>query len=107
MADIYDDSLHAEHEEEHHGGSFKLYWGIAVILGAATIIEVLLADFMKEQGVSGGIIAGTMMAIAIFKAAQVVLFYMHLKYEKRFLWIIFFIPFFLVSLLALTLFVQP
>lgn len=108
MADIYDDRHeHAAGDEAHHGGSFKLYWGIAVILGAATLLEVWLAEFMKHQGFGGGMIAGTMMAIAIFKAALVVLYYMHLKYERRILWVIFFVPFFLVSLLTLTLFAQP
>ncbi|MGH2544327.1 MAG: cytochrome C oxidase subunit IV family protein, partial [Ardenticatenaceae bacterium] len=80
MADIYDDSLDRTHDVEHHGGSFKLYWGVAVILGAATILEVLLAEYLRGLGISGGMIAATMMSIAIVKAALVVLFYMHLKY---------------------------
>src|SRR5688500_15941526 len=100
MADIYDDSLEPRHEGEQHGGSSRLNWGIAAILGAATIFEVFLADYLRGMGVSAGVIAGTMMAIAIFKAVQVVLFYMHLKYERPVLWLIFLLPFFLVSLLV-------
>ncbi len=108
MADIYDDTVeHGAHDGAHHGSSFKLYWGIALILGAATVLEVWLAEFLKVQGFGGGTVAGTMMAIAVFKAVLVVLYYMHLKYEKRILWMIFLIPFFLVSLLTLTLFAQP
>ncbi len=107
MADIYDDSAHPAPEEEHHGGSFKLYWIVALILGIATVAEVWLAEFLKEAGWAAGSVAGTMLAIAVFKAVLVVLFYMHLKYEKPFLSVIFLIPFFLVSLLVLALFAQP
>ncbi len=97
----------AEEHHDHHGGSLRLYWGIAGILLMATVAEVLLADYLKGINVTGGTLAGTMMAIAIFKAALVVMFYMHLKYEKRILWVIFAIPFALVSLLTLALFANP
>lgn len=106
MEDQHDAVVAAGHDEEHED-HFVLYWIIAGVLGAATLIEVFLADYMKGQGVSGGLIAGTMMAIAIFKAIQVLLFYMHLRWEKRLLWGTVLVPLFLVSLLALTLFAQP
>ena len=101
------DTHKTEHEAEYHS-HWKLYWGIAVVLFIATVIEVVLSELMqKEWEVSVGVLAGTMMSIAIVKAALVVLYYMHLKDEKRIIWVIFFIPFFLVSLLAITLFAQP
>jgi caa(3)-type oxidase subunit IV len=104
---------YSTHDMEHEAGAeyhshWKLYWGIAVVLFVATVIEVALSYFMQEVWVvSGGTLAGTMMSIAIVKAALVVLYYMHLKYEERIIWVIFFIPFILVSLLAITLFAQP
>ena len=102
--DIHD----AEHEAHEDHGGWKLYWGIALVLLIATLIEVALSELMQNSWkVSGGVLTGTMMSIAIVKAALVVLYYMHLKYEKRIIWVIFFIPFFLVSLLAITLFAQP
>ncbi|MGB0387330.1 MAG: cytochrome C oxidase subunit IV family protein [Ardenticatenaceae bacterium] len=110
MANVktYDSHQHEHGHDEKHESHFKLYWGIALVLLMATVIEVALSYFMQEVWqVSGGVLAGSMMSIAIFKASLVVLFYMHLKYESRFLSVIFFIPFVLVSLLALTLFAQP
>ena len=97
----------AQEHHDHHGASLRTYWIIAVVLLIATVAEVLLAEYLKDLGIVGGTLAGTMLAIAIFKAALVVMFYMHLRYEKRILWAIFAIPFFLVSLLALSLFANP
>lgn len=91
----------------HHGSQWKLYWGIAVVLAVATVIEVLLSEYLKGIEAKPSILAGSMMSIAIVKALLVIMFYMHLKYESRFLWLIFTIPFGLVSLLALALFAQP
>ena len=104
----YDSHTNEHEHDEHHGGSLKLYWGIALVLLIATIIEVALSYAMQELwNVSAGVLGGTMMSIAIFKALLVILYYMHLKYEKRILSVIFAIPFFLVSLLVIVLFTQP
>lgn len=122
-----------EHHDAHHGGSFRLYWVIALILLLATVLEVGLASVLKGElecvaglpcpeslhqafeqsnawavaNVSDSVVAGSMMGIAIVKAALVILYYMHLKYEKRLLWVIFFVPFGLVSLLAIAMFLNP
>jgi len=122
-----------EHHDAHHGGSFRLYWVIAIILLLATVLEVGLASVLKgelecvagipcppalaetfEQSnawaiatISDGVVAGSMMTIAIVKAALVILYYMHLRYEKKLLWVIFAIPFGLVSLLAIAMFLNP
>ncbi len=96
------------HEHDDHGGSLKLYWGIAVVLLIATLVEVALSHALQEiWEVSGGVLGGTMMAIALFKAILVIMFYMHLKYEKKILSVIFVIPFILVTLLVVVLFSQP
>jgi cytochrome c oxidase subunit IV len=105
---VHDTSGDRSHEgAEHHGSNFRLYWIVALVLGVATIIEVLLSEYLHARNITGGILAGSMMGIALVKAALVVLYYMHLKYERRILWIIWGIPFFLVSLLMLALFAQP
>jgi caa(3)-type oxidase subunit IV len=83
------------------------YWLIAVALLVATVVEVLLADYLKEIGMGGGVVAGSMLAIALIKALLVILYYMHLRYERAILWVIFSIPFGLVSLLALAMFSNP
>ena len=98
------------HEHDHHDdhGSLKLYWGIALVLLIATLNEVGLSYALQEiWPVSGGVLGGTMMAIALFKAMLVIMYYMHLKYESKILWVIFAIPFILVTLLIIVLFSQP
>lgn len=98
------------HTDDHddHGGSLKLYWGIALVLLIATLVEVGLSYALQEiWPVSGGVLGGTMMGIALVKAMLVIMYYMHLKYEPKILWVIFAIPFFLVTLLVIVLFSQP
>jgi cytochrome c oxidase subunit IV len=111
MTELFDakqtDTDHQEAAHEHHGGSFRTYWIIALVLGAITIVEVLLAEQLPALGFTGGQVAGIMLLLSIFKAVLVAAFYMHLKYEKRILTGIFLIPFFLVSLLMLALFANP
>lgn len=97
---------HGHHDD--HGGSLKLYWGIALVLLIATLIEVGLSYALQEiWPVSGGVLGGTMMGIALVKAMLVIMYYMHLKYEPKILWVIFTIPFILVTLLVIVLFSQP
>ena len=108
MTELFDaertDLDHREAAHEHHGGSFKLYWVVALVLGLITVIEVFLAEWLPQQGGLGQYTASIMLALSILKAVLVAAFYMHLKYEKRILTGIFLIPFFLVSLLMLALF---
>ncbi|MBA3531087.1 MAG: cytochrome C oxidase subunit IV family protein [Ardenticatenales bacterium] len=101
------DDEHLDHDHDHHGGSFQTYWIIAGVLLAATLTEVYLSEQLPAMGITGGALAGAMLGIAVFKAALVIMFYMHLKYEKGILWLIFLLPFFLVSLLFFALFAQP
>lgn len=117
----------------HHGGSLRLYWGVAIILLIATVVEVGLASLLKGElacvagwpcppglaqsmeqsnawanaNVTDGMVAGSMMGIAIIKAMLVILYYMHLRYEKPLLSIIFAIPFGLISMLAIAMFLNP
>ncbi len=99
---------HEHNDHDDHGGSLKLYWGIALVLLIATLIEVGLSYALQEiWPVSGGVLGGTMMGIALVKAMLVIMYYMHLKYEPKILWVIFAIPFILVTLLIIVLFSQP
>lgn len=111
MTELFDarqtDTDHQEAAHEHHGGSFRTYWLIALVLGAITVLEVFLAEWLPEQAALAQFTAGSMLLLSIFKAVLVAAFYMHLKYEKRILTFIFLLPFFLVSMLVLALFANP
>lgn len=111
MTELFDaqqtDTDHQEAAHEHHGGSFRTYWLIALILGAVTLVEVFLSEQLPALGFASSQVAGIMLLLSVVKAVLVAAFYMHLKYEKRILTGIFLIPFFLVSLLMLALFANP
>jgi cytochrome c oxidase subunit 4 len=76
---------HSAHATHHHISSVGLYWGVWVGLMILTIITVLayyIPLWLKiDLGSANVIIA---MAIATTKATLVCLYFMHLKYDKRF-----------------------
>ncbi len=82
-----------EHHEEHHTVTYKLnsiIWGLLLVL---TAITVAAAQF--DFGFLNVVVA---MTIATTKAGLVILFFMHLKYEKPLFKIIVFITFLLLAI---------
>ncbi len=76
---------HSAHATHHHISSVGMYWGVWIGLMILTIITVLayyIPLWLKiDLGAANVIIA---MAIATTKATLVCLYFMHLKYDKRF-----------------------
>lgn len=89
-----------EHHEEHHTVTYKLntiIWGLLLVL---TVVTVAAAQF--DFGFLNVVVA---LSIATVKAGLVILFFMHLKYEKPLFKIIVFITFLLLALaIGLTFF---
>ncbi len=95
-------AAHGAHETHHHISSVGQYWMIWVGLMILTIITVL-AYYIPlwlnlNLGAANVIIA---MAIATTKASLVCLYFMHLKYDKK-----FHVVAFLSSLIFLALFLS-
>ena len=91
----------ADHHEDHHHGishvaSIKVLVGTGGTLLLLTIVTVLATKIDFGANINLGIA----MAIAVLKATLVVLFFMHLKYDKIFHTVIF-----LSAILAAALFV--
>ena len=90
----------AEHHDEHHGishvASMKVLLGTGGTLLMLTIVTVLATkvDF------GANINLAVAMFIAVVKASLVILFFMHLKYDKIFHTVVF-----LSAILAASLFV--
>ena len=76
--------------------STKLYWAVFATLIVATILTVTQARIMHLDHTTNRIIG---VAIAITKATLVALFFMHLKYEKRYFYPVVIFP--LVLLLVI------
>ncbi len=75
--------------EEHHGPTVKMYFAIFFALAILTVATVLAAKFdfgaIPQLGVQwGGLVNNAVaLGIAVTKAALVVLFFMHVKYENK------------------------
>lgn len=74
----------------------KTYVMIFIWLTVLTAIEVAVAAVPMPEVIQIGLLVG----IAIVKAALVVLYYMHLRYDSFWYWIILLVPVFFVILLT-------
>lgn len=83
-----------------HGSRWKIYTIAMVVLAVVTIVEVQVPAFPYSQTV----IIALLFLLAAVKAAFVVAFYMHLKYETRALQLLPLVPLALVAILLLALF---
>jgi cytochrome c oxidase subunit 4 len=86
-----------EHHEEH---PTPPYLAIAATLFVMTGITIAVS--FVNLGKAGNVILA--MAIAAFKASLVILFFMHLKYEKKTMVIICLVPYLLAAVLLFALF---
>ena len=94
-----DHASHAEHDDHGlaHTTPVKLLVGILAILMVLTIITVAVT--MVDLGSQGNLVVA--MVIATIKAALVVTYFMHLRWDKKFHLILF-----LTSVLFLILFLS-
>jgi len=77
----------------------QTYWKVFAALAVLTVVEVFVA--MAPGG--AGLVALTLVALAVSKAALVALYYMHLRYDRRLLTYIAVSPFFLSAILIVAL----
>ena len=88
------------HDAGGHGGVGK-YIAVFFALCGLTAISVYVGSFMPGLRQSApGIMWGAMMAVSCAKASLVILFFMHLKYDKLFHSVVF-----ISAILAAALFV--
>ena len=87
------------HTEEHFAGSNKLFISIWVWLVALTLVEIFLA----YRPMSTVIMLTILLGLSIIKAALIVAYFMHLKFERLSL-ILTLIPMLVVCILLLFVF---
>lgn len=111
MSEItHNTEVHAEDAHDHNeqfsfvGRTFPVpvYTGVFVLLGALTLIEVLLSRVDRS-----GILIAIMLALAITKSGLVVWFYMHLNKDSRIFLACLLIPFILVIICVWFLSIVP
>jgi cytochrome c oxidase subunit 4 len=79
---------HDHDHEEHHGGSIRLYVSVALALLVLTFMSYLTYTPMWPFGDSVGIKRLWMMAVSCTKAMLVIMFFMHLKWEANWKWVL-------------------
>jgi cytochrome c oxidase subunit 4 len=89
----------SEHAEVHFAGSNKLFTSIWVVLVVLTLIEILLA--YKTMPIH--IMLTILLGLSIIKAALIVAYFMHLKFERLSL-IVTLVPMLVVCICLLMVF---
>lgn len=87
------------HAEEHFAGSNKLFISIWVWLVVLTLVEILLA----YKPMSTVIMLTILLGLSVIKAALIMAYFMHLKFERLSL-ILTLIPMLVVCILLLFVF---
>jgi caa(3)-type oxidase subunit IV len=87
--DIVEYSLEGHHSEEHGKALRKKIWKVTALLSIVTIVEVAIGWFLPRAEV-GGLgswswfgIESIYMVLTVFKAAYIILVFMHLGDERK------------------------
>jgi len=91
---------HADHHDDHHGISHVASIKVLVGTGGTLLVLTLVTVLATKIDFGASINLGIAMAIAVIKASLVILFFMHLKYDKIFHTVVF-----MSAILAAALFV--
>lgn len=75
-------------EQEEHGGQEPRYMAVWAGLAVLTALEVWVAG----TGLARGLLVASLVGMAVWKAALVALYYMHLKFETSGVWILALAP---------------
>ena len=87
------------HAEEHFAGSNKLFISIWIVLVVLTLVEILLA--YKQMPFI--LMLTVLLGLSIIKAALIVAYFMHLKFERLSL-ILTIVPMLVICILLLFVF---
>lgn len=80
-------SAHADHALDHDDGKFHLFVQIAMILAVITGVEIVLIYLPFAKW----FIVTTLVLLSLVKFLMVIFWFMHLKFDKVFCTILFFI----------------
>ncbi len=76
-------SLAAHHDEEHGKQMRKKILFVTVLLTVITAVEVFLGVFIKQNSDYWGIVKIAFIILTVFKAAYIVMSFMHLGDESK------------------------
>lgn len=91
---------HTDHHDDHHGLGHVASIKVLVGTGGTLLLLTLVTVAATKVDFGASINLGIAMVIAVIKASLVILFFMHLKYDKIFHTVVF-----MSAILAAALFV--
>jgi cytochrome c oxidase subunit 4 len=77
-------AAHGEHGDDAHADAHSQYYKIWFILLVFTVLEVLVGITHWAIVVKAPLLVG----MALFKAVLVAAYFMHLKFEKKLMWVV-------------------
>ena len=93
--DLIEYSLHTHHSEEHGKKLRKKIFFVTILLTAITVGEVLLGAFIHQSSSLWPLVKWTFVALTLLKAGYIVMVFMHLGDEKKWLRNVILVPYFL------------
>ncbi|MBM3429917.1 MAG: hypothetical protein FJX99_02905 [Bacteroidetes bacterium] len=96
--DLIEYSLHAHHDEEQGKKIRKKIWVVTALLTIVTVVEVALGAYIKQSSSAWPFVKWSFIIMTLFKAGYIVMVFMHLGDEKKWLRNMILVPYFLFML---------
>lgn len=96
--DLIEYSLHTHHDEEKGKKIRKKIIQVTVLLTLVTVVEVALGAYIKQSSSIWPIIKWSFIIMTLLKAGYIVMVFMHLGDEKKWLRNVVLVPYFLFML---------
>lgn len=96
--DLIEYSLDTHHDEEKGKEIRKKIYKVTILLTLVTIVEVVLGAVIKQDASIWPLIKWTFLILTILKAGYIVMVFMHLGDERKWLRYVILIPYFIFIL---------
>ena len=91
--DLIEYSLDAHHSDDEGKLIRKKSWKVTILLTAITILEVALGAYIKQSSGAWPFVKWSFVALTLLKAGYIVMVFMHLGDEKKWLRNVVLIPY--------------
>ncbi len=91
--DLIEYSLHGHHSEDEGKLIRKKIWKVTILLTLVTIIEVALGAYIKQSSDIWPLVKWTFVVLTLLKAGYIVMVFMHLGDERKWLRNVILIPY--------------
>ena len=91
--DLIEYSLDAHHSDDEGKLIRKKIWKVTILLTAITILEVALGSYIKQSSGAWPFVKWSFVALTLLKAGYIVIVFMHLGDEKKWLRNVVLIPY--------------